>query len=103
MFFSSSVTRYPHASKDAHHKVTYGTSASLSCNYSRMSKVIQNQHGKDVLAVAWTQFPPGTSINYDDKIVLPDGSFSKIVNIHKVTNHVCREICVEVYYGGESL
>jgi hypothetical protein len=103
MFFPSTVTRYPYASKDAHHKVTWGTPETLSCKYAKLSKKIDSQNDQEVLAVAWTQFPAGTSVNYDDKIVLPDGSFSKIVKIYPIHNHMGREICVEVYYGEGSI
>ncbi len=101
--FPSSVTRYPFSSKDGHHKITYGTPATLTCKYAKMSKIIQGQGGKDVLAVAWTQFPAGTSINSDDKIVLPDGSYSRIVKIHNINNHIGTAVCVEVYYGAEGI
>jgi hypothetical protein len=101
--FPSSVTRYPYSSKDAHHKITYGNSSTLSCKYAKISKIITDQDGKDVLAVAWTQFPAGTSIHPDDKIVLPDGTYSKIVKIHHINNHVGIEKFIDVYYGGESI
>src|SRR5574344_1479125 len=101
--FPSTVTRYPYSSKDAHHKITYGTSASLTCKYAKMSKRITGQDNTEVLAVAITQFPAGTTINYDDKIVLQDGSFSKIVKINRINNHIGVEQCVEVYYGEGSI
>jgi hypothetical protein len=101
--YPSTVTRYPYASKDAHHKITYGTSASLTCKYAKVSKIITDSNNKEVLAVAWTQFPAGTTINPDDKIVLPDGTYSKIVRIHAIHDHVGRANCVDVYYGEESL
>ena len=97
--FPSSVTRYPYASKDAHHAITYGTAATLTCKYAKMSKLVTGQNNNEVLAVAWTQFPASTTIGYNDKIVLPDGTFSKIVKIHRINNHIGIEQCVEVYYG----
>lgn len=99
MFFPATVTRYPYASKDAHHSITWGTAGSLSCKYSKMSKKIQDQNGDEVLTSAWLMFPVGTSFNYDDKIVLPDGTFPKIVKVHNVKNHVNADVCVEVYLG----
>lgn len=101
--FPSTVTRYPCSSKDAHHKVTYGTSVSLTCKYAKLSKMVTDQNSNEVLAVAWTQFPALTTINYDDKIVLPDGSFSKIVLIHRINNHMGIEKFVDVYYGEGSI
>ena len=101
--FPSQVTRYPYVSKDAHHKVTWGTPETLYCKYAKLSKMVEGQNGKAVLAVAWTQFPNGTSIDYDDKIILPDGSFSKIVRNHSIHDHVGRAVCVEVYYGEYSI
>lgn len=103
MFFPSVVTRYPYASKNAHHKVTYGNSSQLSCKYAKLSKLIQDTNGNSVLAVAWTMFPAGTSLNYDDKIVLPDGTFSKIIKIHPINNHMGIPVCVNVYYGEGSI
>jgi hypothetical protein len=104
MPFPSTVTRYPYVSKDAHHKVTWGTPASLSCQYAKVSKIITDSNNKEVLAVAWTKFPAGTSIHPDDKVVLPDGSFSKIVKIHNANYpHTGSPLCVEVYYGEGSL
>jgi len=103
MYFPSSVTRYPYSSKDAHHKVTWGTSATLTCKYAKMSKKIEDSNGNEVLTVAWASFPAGTSINYDDKIVLPDGSFSKIVKIHSINDHMGRAVCVDVYFGEGSI
>jgi len=97
------VTRYPYASKDAHHAITYGTAETLACKYAKMSKLIQDSNNEEVLTVAWTQFPAGTTIGYEDKIVLPDGSYSRIARIHRVHNHLGTEVCVETYYGGESL
>ena len=101
--FPSTVTRYPYVSKDAHHKITYGTSSSISCKYAKLSKQISGQDNTEVLAVAVTQFPAGTAIGYNDKIVLPDGSFSKIVKINRINNHIGVEQCVEIYYGEDSI
>ena len=96
------MTRYPYSSKDAHHKITYGTALTLTCKYAKLSKIITDQNNKEVLAVAWTQFPAGTTILQDDKIVLPDGTYSKIVRIREINDHVGRAVCVDVYYGEES-
>lgn len=101
--FPSQVVRHPYVSKDSHHKVTYGTPNTLACKYAKLSKMVEGQNGKAVLAVAWTSFPDGTVIGYDDKIVLPDSSFSKIVLIHKIHNHIGVEKCVDVYYGEGSI
>lgn len=99
MFFPSTVTRHPYVSKDAHHKITWGTPETLSCKYAKISKKIEN----DTLITAWTSFPAGTSIHPDDKIVLPDGTFSKIVQIREINNHMGYPVCVDVYYGEESI
>lgn len=101
--YPSQVTRYPYASKNAHHKVTYGTPETLNCKYAKMSKIVEGKGGKAVLAVAWTSFPAGIVINDEDKVVLPDGSFSEIVLIRKINNHVGVPICVDVYYGEGSI
>ena len=101
--FPSQVTRHPYVSKDGHHKITWGTPGTLSCKYAKMSKIITDQNNKEVLAVAWTQFPKGTSIHPDDKIVLPDETFSKIVKIHAINDHMGRPVCVDVYYGEGSI
>lgn len=101
--FPSTVTRYPYSSKDADHKITYGASASLVCKYAKLSKLVTGQDDKEVLAVAWTQFPAGTIIGYNDKIVFPDGTFSRIVKINRIHNHIGIEQCVEVYYGEASI
>lgn len=101
--FPASVTRYPYVSKDAHHKVTWGVPETLPCRYAKLSKLVTDQNNQEVLAIAWTQFPAGTSVNYDDKIVLPDGSFSKIALVHHINDHVNRPVCVDVYYGEGSL
>ncbi len=101
--FPSLVTRYPYVSKDAHHKITWGTPETLSCRYAKFSKKVEDQNGNEVLSVAWTSFPAGTSINDNDKVVLPDGSFSKIVLIRKIHDHMGRDICTDVYYGEGSI
>ena len=101
--FPSVVTRYPYLSKNAHHKITYGTPETLDCKYAKLSKMIEGQNGKSILAVAWTSLPDGTTINYDDKIILPDGTFSKIALIRAIHNHVGTEKCVDVYYGEASI
>ena len=101
--FPSQVTRYPYASKNTHHKITYGTPETLDCKYAKMSKIVQSSNNKAVLAVAWTSFPAGTVINEEDKVVLPDGSFSEIVLIHQINNHVGSPVCVDVYYGEGSI
>jgi hypothetical protein len=106
LFFPSSVTRYPYSSKDAHHAVSYGTAATLTCKYAKISKKIEDANGNEILSVAWTSFPPGTSVNMDDKIVLPDGTYPKIVKIHAVHDHMGNNVCTDVYYGdagGEDL
>ena len=103
MRFPSTVTRYPYASKDAHHKITWGTAGTLSCKYAKISKIITDANNKEVLAVAWTSFPKYTVINPDDKIVLPDGTFSKIVKIHAINTHTGKPVCVDVYYGEGSI
>lgn len=101
--FPSQVTRYPYVSKDDHHKITYGTPSTLNCKYAKLSKTVTGNNGKAVLAVAWTSFPAGTIIDPDDKIVLPDGSFSEIVLNHEIHNHVGVDKCVDVYYGEGSI
>lgn len=101
--FPFQVTRHPYVSKDSYHKVTYGTPETIDCKYAKLSKMVEGKNGKAVKVVAWTSFPDGTVINYDDKIDLPDGSFSEIVLIHKIHNHVGREVCVDVYYGEGSM
>ena len=101
MYFPATVTRYPYSSKNAHHAVTYGTPGTLSCKYSKVHEIIKDQNGEDVLTSAWLQFPKGTVINDDDKIVLPDGSTAPIVKNDVILNHMNREVCVEVYLGGK--
>lgn len=104
MGFPSTVTRYPYSSKDAHHKVTYGTSASLSCNYSKKDQVVSGQNGKDILTAVWLQFPAGTSISEKDKIVLPDGTTGPVVLVIPVHYpHNGNPLCVEAYLGKESV
>lgn len=103
MFFPAEATRYPYSTKDAHHKITYGTPNTLRCIYTKISKIIHDNNGHAILAVAWTMFPKGTMVNYDDKIILPDGTFSPIVSIHTINDHRGREVCVIVYYGEGSI
>jgi hypothetical protein len=64
-----------------------------------MSKMIQDSTGKEVFTSAWLMFPVGTQINYDDKIVLKDGTAPKIVKINRQEDHMNREVCVVVYLG----
>ena len=102
MYFPSTVIRYPYASKDAHHKITYGTSASLSCKYSKKTQIVSDQSGKDILTIAWIQFAAGTSINEHDKIVLPDGTTAPVKLVIPVKYpHSGVAMCVEVYLGTE--
>lgn len=97
MFFPTIVTRYPYLNKNAHHKVTYGDAVTLSCKYAEKSEKTQDQNGDEILVSAWLMFPPSTVINFDDKIVLPDGSSQKVVTVHRIRNHMGQEVCVEVY------
>lgn len=97
MFYPSTVTRYPCLNKNAHHIVTYGTAVTLSCKYADKSEKVQDQNGDEILTSAWLMFPANTVINFDDKITLPNGESQKVVTIHRIRNHMGREICVEVY------
>jgi len=97
MFYPSTVTRYPYLNKNAHHKVTYGTAVTLSCKYAEKSEKIQDQNGDEILTSAWLMFPAGAVINFDDKVILPDGESQKVVTVHRIRNHMGREICVEAY------
>jgi hypothetical protein len=105
MFFPSTVTLYPYVSKDAHHKITYSTTPSYpSCKYAKKDQVVKDENGKDILTVAWLQFPIGTSISKNDKIVLPDGTTAPALPpriIHYPHNGL--ETCIEVYLGKESI
>lgn len=105
MFFPSTVTRYPAVSKDAHHKITYGEAQELPCRYAKKDKILKDQNGNDVLTIAWIQFPRGTELSKDDKLVLPDGTTSPIVigpwTIH--FPHTGAEMCIEVCLGKEAV
>lgn len=105
MLFLSTVTRKPFASEDTHHKMTYGTSQSLSCRYSKKGQIVKDQHGKDVLTVGWVQFPKGTTVTKNDQIILPDGTTAPIVTEPRVIHypHNGAEMCIEVYLGKESI
>lgn len=103
MYFPSTVTRYPIISKDAHHKVTYGNSVTLSCKYAEKSEKVQNQNGDEILTSAWLMFSAGTVINFDDMIVLPSGESQKVVTVHRIRDHMGREVCVEVYLAKGSI
>lgn len=104
MYFPSTVTRYPYSSKDAHHKITYGTAVSLPCKYSKKTQIVSDQSGKDILTIAWLQFAAGTSVNERDKIVLPDGTTAPVKLVIPVKYpHTGVAMCVEAYLGKESI
>lgn len=97
MYFPSSVTREPHVSKNAYHVVTYGAPQTLSCKYQSLSEKILDKNGEETLISAWLMFPASTSLNYDDRITLPDGSKPNIAKIMHINNHMGQEVCVEVF------
>jgi hypothetical protein len=105
MFFPSTVTLYPAISKDDHHKITHSDTPSYpSCRYAKKLQVVNDQNGKELLTTAWLQFPLGTSVSVDDKIILPDNTTAPVVAmriIHYPHNGV--EMCIEVYLGKESV
>ena len=97
MFFPASVTIARKVSKNAHHVVSYGTPATLTCKYQEVSQKIINNNNQEVVASAWLMFPAGTSIGYDDKITLPSGATPFIASIATIRDHMNRAVCVEVY------
>lgn len=105
MLFPSTVIGYPASSIDAHHKITYGTAQSLSCRYAKKDQLTKDSNGNDVLTIAWVQFPLGTTVSKNDKIVLPDGTTAPIVMSPRTIHypHNDEEMCIEVYLGKESI
>jgi hypothetical protein len=97
------VTLKPYISKNAHHVVTYGTASTPSCRYAKKSKVVQGQGGKELLTIAWVQFPTETVVHEKDQIILPDGTTGPVVLVVSINDHVETPVCVDVYLGEGSI
>lgn len=100
MYFFSNVTKKSKSSNNGWDN-SYGTASTLSCNYSKVEKIIQGKDNKQFLTCAWVQFPSGTTILKTDQITLPDNTTAPIASIYNVTDPVGNAVCVEVWLGEE--
>jgi len=84
--FVQSVSIAPFVSKDAYHKVTYGTAVTVKANVDYIIKNMIDSRGNEIVTSAWIALPAGTSLTYDSKITLPDGSTPYIGSIAPAVN-----------------
>lgn len=101
MFYPSKVTLEHHISKNAHHQSTYEAPQTPSCQYQELIQKVQDQNGEEVIATAWLLFPPIVTIDYSDRITLPDGTTPKIVSVNRIKNHMGKDKNVEVYLSNK--
>jgi len=98
MRFSDSVTIEKKISKDASHKVTYGTAKTVKCALQTGLQNLQMNTGKENIASAWIAFPPDTDVAIDDRITLPDGTQPHITSVSPQENDITKKVVyIEVY------
>ncbi len=100
MKFNTSISVAPYVSEDVYGKRIYGTPVILPCNIDYTIKNIKDFRGNAFITASWLAFPPGTTIDYKDKITLPDGTHPYIGSISKIQNQRNGTIhYLEVYTG----
>jgi hypothetical protein len=100
MEFSRSVTIAPYISTNVYGAVTYGTPVTVEACVDYLIKNIKDFRGNEFITSSWIALPPNTSLNYHDKITLPDGSSQYIGSIGEGYDEEAREVVyIEVYTG----
>ena len=105
MRFVQSVSLSKFVSRDAYHNVTYGAPSTISANIDYTIKKIIDATGNEIVTYAWIALPPTTSINYNDKLTLPDNSNPVIGSISPIYNYRTQsteyiEVYVSINRGG---
>jgi hypothetical protein len=98
MKYPQTVTLERYVSKDAYHNVTYGTPETIPAFIDYTIKKVIDFTGTEIVTSAWISFPPGTIIDYKDRVTLPDGSKPVIGSIAPICNYRTRTTqYIEVY------
>jgi len=100
MDFPDTVQISKFSSEDVYGKRTYQTATTSKANVRSFIKNLKDFRGNELLSSAWVALPRGSSIAYNDKITLADGSTPYIGSIAERKSPVSHRIeYIEVYVG----
>jgi hypothetical protein len=98
MKYPQAIGLQKYSAIDAYHNITYGTSQNIPAFIDYTIKKVMDFTGAEIVTSAWIALPPNTSIDYRDKITLPDGSTPIIGSIAPICNYRTRQTqYIEVY------
>jgi hypothetical protein len=74
------------ATVDSYGKTTWGTPVNRQCVVEKTSRLVRNDQGDLVQAIASITFPRPVTLDVRDKFVLPDGLTGPIIKVNGVVD-----------------
>lgn len=98
--YPRSVSIEPFVSENVYGARTFGTPVVSPACVEYTVKNVKDFRGNEYIADAWIALPPGTDIDYDYRVTLPNSSTPYIGSISYVYDEEAQEVeYVEVYVG----
>jgi hypothetical protein len=100
MNYTRSVTIAPCNSEDVYGKRTYGTGVVTPACIDYVQRNIKDFRGNEFITSGWIALPPSTTLAYNSKITMPDGSNPYIGSIGDAYDEEAGVVLYkEVYVG----